>query len=748
MLDWIANSFRNAWNLWWLPLALLPLVIHLLNRLRRKSIDWGAMRFLMASQATRNKRILLEEIALLVIRVLVLAALVLAVARPFIRNPRYGGRGQTRQDVVIVLDASSSMGLREGGTTRFTQAVSAAGKVIDSLADGDTVSVILAGPVPRSLTEGPEFLNGESRAALKRGLDGLAPWAGGMDMIRALDSAQACLAASRNPQKQIVVITDGQAEGWETGQSRRWAFLREVIDQSDFRPKVHVLSVGAAPGRVTNAAVTGIELDRAVVGADRPVRVRVTVTNTGTETGKDRSVELFVDDNKVGEEDLGRLQARASNTVEFEHRFSRAGPHLVRTSLTGEDQIDLDDVGYYSVQVYDRLGVLLVDGAPSSRPMGSETSYLSAALDPSDVEDEPAIDYVVDARRIELAETEDVECSDYRVVILANVPRLGERFLGRLSQFVSDGGGVLIAPGDQVELDWYNDHLLAGGKGLLPAKLGGVVGDAKRGEAGQRILAEGADHPTVRLSADPDKSDIDKVHVYRWFKLTPQADGASRIILRLSDGDPFVMDKHYGRGRVLLLATPLDIDWTNLPAAKVYVVMVHEMVYWLAQPSLSRWNVEPGQALVARLDAKTAGTTSVLADPTGRAVELTGERDGASMIFRYENADLPGVYRLMSPEGKGDPSAIFTVRPTGKEASLEPLSGRAREGLAERLGAAFAEDTDAVCRDMAIDTAGSELWQPLVAVVLGLLLAEVFLTRRIAAARHGRYADGVVFGQT
>ena len=67
MPEWIASSFRNASLLWWLPLALLPLVIHLLNRLRRKSVEWGAMQFLLTSHAARNKRILLEEMALLAV---------------------------------------------------------------------------------------------------------------------------------------------------------------------------------------------------------------------------------------------------------------------------------------------------------------------------------------------------------------------------------------------------------------------------------------------------------------------------------------------------------------------------------------------------------------------------------------------------------------------------------------------------------------------------------------------------------
>ena len=746
MPEWIASSFRNASLLWWLPLALLPLVIHLLNRLRRKSVEWGAMQFLLTSHAARNKRILLEEMALLAVRVLVLAALVSAAARPFIRNPYFGGEGRTRQDVAVVLDASGSMALRQGNMTQFERAVAMAEEVIDALGDGDTVSVILAGPAPRGLSERPEFLSDESRESLKDRLAGLRPTAGGLDMIRALDKAQDMLASGRYAHKQLLVITDGQAEGWRAEEARRWQFLRQAMSEAAVQPKVRVLVVGASTGRVTNAAVAGVELDRRVVGTDRPVGIRVTATNTGTETITDRSVELFVDDRKTADQELGQLQPGASNTLEFSHQFGQAGSHLIRARLTGEDQIDLDDGAYFAVEVYDRLGVLLVDGAPSARPLGSETSYLAAALDPTEVEGEPRIDYLADAKTIELSETETADPSDCRVVVLANVARLGERFLGRLTQFVRDGGGLLITPGDLVDVDWYNARLYADGEGLLPCQLGQPVGDAVKRDAGQTLAAGASEHAAVRLSADREKTDIAKVQAFRWFKLTVPDEATGRVVLRLANGDPFLAEKRVGQGHVLMMATPLDVDWTNLPATKVYVVLAHEMVYWLSRPTLSQWNTDPGKPMVARFGTAHALAEAKVTDPAGKTIDVAGQLDGASMVYRYDQTETPGVYRLTLSAGQKDRSYYFTSRPTSKESALDPLSDRMRQGLADRIGAQFANDMETFRQHLQIDRAGTEIWQLLVAVVLVLLMAEVFLTRRIAAVRHGQLVDGVAFG--
>jgi len=746
MPEWVTSTFRNASLLWWLPLALLPLVIHLLNRLRRKNIDWGAIQFLLASHVARQRRVLLEEAALLSIRVLALAALVAAACRPFVRNPYFGGAGGSRQDVAIVLDGSGSMALRQGTMTQFDRAVGAAGEVIDTLGDGDTVSVIVAGPVAKSLSDRPEFLSRSLRGGLKRRLAALSPSSGGLDMIHAVDAAQGMLSAGRHAHKQMIIITDGQAEGWGGDQVRRWEFLHEAMAQSGAQPKVHVLVVGGAPGRVVNAAVADIRPGRRVIGIDRSVALHVTVTNTGSESMPDRSVELYVDDRKRAEQEVGLLHAGASNTLEFQHQFSRPGSHLIRAKLTGEDRIALDDATYLAVEVYDRLGVLLVDGAPSAQPLRSETSYLASALDPTEVEGEPRIDYLADAKRIELDQTDSVDPSEHRVVVLANVPRLTRRFLDRLERFVRDGGGLLIAPGDQVDAEWYNAEMYAAGKGLGPCQLGQADGDAVKREVSQSIAAATVEHPAVRLSADREKTDIGKVQAFRWYKLNVSEEGAGRAILRLENGDPLLVEKRFGRGNVLMTASPLDIDWSNLPATRCYVVLVHEMVYWLSQPTLSAWNVDPAEVVEARFATASVAPEGKVIDPSGKMSEVAGEADGASLVFRYAQTDLPGVYRLaVTADGK-ERSFYFTSRPAAKESSLEPLSDDVRSELSDRLGAQFVTDVDTIRQQLEIDVVGTEIWQVLVAVVVLLLLAEVLLTRRIAAARHGVHEEELAFG--
>src|SRR2546430_4168359 len=98
-----------------LPLMLLglagvaiPVIIHLLNRRRYDVVDWGAMQFLQISEVTR-RRLLIEELLLMLLRMGLLGVLVFALAGPFFDSDTPGSFGRPPRDVVLIIDGSASM---------------------------------------------------------------------------------------------------------------------------------------------------------------------------------------------------------------------------------------------------------------------------------------------------------------------------------------------------------------------------------------------------------------------------------------------------------------------------------------------------------------------------------------------------------------------------------------------------------------------------------------------------------------
>ncbi|MFQ6040743.1 MAG: BatA domain-containing protein [Candidatus Poribacteria bacterium] len=113
--------FLNPWMLFFLPAAGVPIVIHLLNRHRVETIEWGAMYLLRRVIIVRARQLRLEDILLMLLRCLIILLVLLALARPttkmlsVLRKPDTG--------VLITLDSSMSMSHRPGVASRFEKGI-------------------------------------------------------------------------------------------------------------------------------------------------------------------------------------------------------------------------------------------------------------------------------------------------------------------------------------------------------------------------------------------------------------------------------------------------------------------------------------------------------------------------------------------------------------------------------------------------------------------------------------------------
>src|SRR5436305_6826535 len=99
----------------------IPSIIHLLNRRRYEVVDWCAMQFLQVSEVTR-RRLLIEELLLMLLRMGLIAVLVLALAGPYMDDSPLVSGQRTNRDVVLVFDGSASMSFRGTGKSAHEQA--------------------------------------------------------------------------------------------------------------------------------------------------------------------------------------------------------------------------------------------------------------------------------------------------------------------------------------------------------------------------------------------------------------------------------------------------------------------------------------------------------------------------------------------------------------------------------------------------------------------------------------------------
>ena len=103
------SSFVYPSLLWGLLLLGVPVLIHLINMLRHRRVEWAAMEFLLASQKRNRTRVFLKQLLLLLLRMAAIAGVVLVLAQPLLNNRLGNLLGSSRMHHLVLLDDSFSM---------------------------------------------------------------------------------------------------------------------------------------------------------------------------------------------------------------------------------------------------------------------------------------------------------------------------------------------------------------------------------------------------------------------------------------------------------------------------------------------------------------------------------------------------------------------------------------------------------------------------------------------------------------
>src|SRR3954451_11449123 len=127
-------TFLNPLLIWGTLPGVIPIIIHLLNRRRFRRVEWAPMRYLKLTIQRNRRRIEIEQLLLLLLRIALPVLLFFFLARPVL-NPtgleRWLGSGGRSSQVVLV-DDSLSMGYAAGGAPAFRRAREAAAALLSA----------------------------------------------------------------------------------------------------------------------------------------------------------------------------------------------------------------------------------------------------------------------------------------------------------------------------------------------------------------------------------------------------------------------------------------------------------------------------------------------------------------------------------------------------------------------------------------------------------------------------------------
>jgi hypothetical protein len=535
--------------------------------------------------------------------------------------------------------------------------------MLETARRGDAWQVVrIANREPFALVTQPAFLTD----TIVQELSGLKVTDGAGNLIASIETvAEMLKQLPEMPRKEVIIVSDLQASMWSPDDVAVKKRLTDLFESIAQKAKVSVVSVGS-PNSI-NAAVTGVTTDVGVATVDQRVNIQSTLFNFGPSALPNQVVELLVNGRLVDTKRVD-LPSRINQPVDWEYEFKLAGEHRVEVHLQ-DDSLPVDNRRWLAFPVREELQVLLVDGNPSGKKGEAATHYIRRALDPSTL-DNP---FRGTLRPTVITESElpSIKLAGFDVVVLCDVALITEREVGLLEAYLESGGGLVIFPGEQTNLDNYNLRLFKDSKGLLPARIAKLV-VAKTDDDIFTFDPKSFAHPIVKAFRGNPGAGLEATMTMQFLKLTPRED--AQTALWFSDGSPAIVERSFGPGRVILAATSVDAKWSTWSIwAPSFVPMMHEMMLHAAAGRWTNKQLDVGQPIVLTFPGHLFDlpVTIELPDQSSQVLQVSERDDVVATVFT--ETERAGVYQvdLGSPL---DRELLFAVNVNNVESDLRSVS--------------------------------------------------------------------------
>lgn len=736
------EGFVNPALLAGVGLAGVPILIHLLNRQRHRPMPWAAMKFVLAAYRKTRRRVQLENLLLLLLRVAGVALLAMAVARPFASSEgALAPLTEKRRDLVLLIDGSASTGYRKDVESVFERITSRAGVILGDLdgARGDRVNLIFSGSQPRALG----WQDPEKARSLLSTLD--SPTDEPLDLTAALGAVRELAveeAGGAGPAGiEVRLLTDLQRnnfsalegtlveapEGGEDQPEEQPLIVEHLDSLEELGVRVLVEDLGPNEDRPANLSVASVQPVERIWGPGARVEIGVRIENHGLTARPAERVSLAVDGNKLP---IQRVDVAGEGSAEaiFTVQFDEPGAHSLVAELDG-DHLSIDDRRASVVMVPPAVRILAVNGAPSERIEEDEMAFFLLALDPLvtdglQVEDGPAPFEYSEITGDSLL-SDELDLRAYDVIVLANVAVIPDSFIPKLEERVAAGAALVVAMGDRIaDLDTQNRKLFrADGSGLLPAELVARTSTTRR-EDYWRVAEFDTEHPAFAFFSDEIWQPLlTEVPVKTFVSARPLDD--AQVLARMDDrdGSPLLVERTYDQGRVFLFTTTLSPRWSDIARSpRTLVPLVHEWMRYAGARYEAPRVVAAGETVSLVVDAFPREPELVRPDQssrplTGETVETAEGRWRLPEIAGNETARV-GLYSVRQDNGSSEP---FAVQLAPREGNLERLLASELSGLHPALSVVTAET------DSGETEAGpnrGEIWRWLAAIAFAALVLE------------------------
>ena len=676
-MTFLYNIFLAA-----LVASLIPVLLHILSRQRLPVVKFSSLEFLQKLQKKKARRVKLRQLILLAIRTLAVAAIVLVFARPALQSRGQGSSAASVEMVIIIDNGLTSMSeSRDGQLLRISAVLSRS--LVEIASPGDRLTLLPAAELHRAIT----VPAGQMALVCER-LDEMEAQYIAPDFERSLAMADSIFTASDLFNRELYLVSPFYGPNLD---SLRWKGVAE---------KVRCFIIPVGPGNLDNLSIERVRLRSSILQRGEPVELEAVIENRSDHAVKDLLVSAYLDKERVAQA-IVDIPAGGTITRSFSLIPERGGRMAGKVKCEDIDALAADSRRYFIMHIPDSIRVFCV--APESM----DSLVLAAALS-------GGRSGFIHMYWGDPVGWETTSLAGYDVLLLAGVNSVSDGAAQRIVEFMERGGGVIIFQGMEADLVGLSRGLW---RRLGFAGAGGTFQEGKVGW-GKFDLT----HPL--FSGIFEKKGSPRLPSFT-FAVDLAVGKGDQVIIPLANGRPFLIERRVGRGRALMFAAPLgpqagDFIYTGIAAPLIFRAVGYAASVEGDEPFA--WVTGRGTRVVVSL---SRAETARLDLPDGDFIDLPPRPVVGGVEYEVPEIGQPGIYDL---KVENRTAARFAANiPDG----LSDLRRTDLKDLAERLGdAKILEESDENLAERIFDIRiGRELWQPIAAIFLMLLVSESLIGR-------------------
>jgi hypothetical protein len=780
-----------------LGLVAVPVILHLLLRARPKRLVFPALRLLQQRRLQNVRRMRLRQLWLLLLRMALVAAIVLALARPALppanyvpsfreslvlaavialglaayfavmiwwqqqRWPRHvlltrrtmlrGGVGALTALVallaffwpysrrvaaeitspapqaidnlpvaaVLLCDTTPSMQYQFEGASRLDAARKIAAEQLGQFPAGSKATVL------ESTGDAPAVFTPDLTAVLNRleslAVQSLAPALN--DRLRAAIrfqeedrrrtlAEQSSVAEDRRQDRfvrEIYLLTDLAKSSWRDDAAQT------LKDELAAVPWLGVYLVDVGIEHPVNSGVIDLKLSRPAAPAGGRVELTASLTSVGA-LRPEQTVELWIqgEDGQPTKRDQQSIVWPTTGQAEVQFTVDRlSGDYLQgEVRLVTSDPLSFDNTGHLTLRVLPPLEVLI---AVEQQDHASYLLQALRALNDDGAGYRPKV--------VPTASLLETDLSKFDVICLINAAQPPRELWDRLGKFVQDGGGVAVFLGANSAF-----ATAAGRRGIdpvayksqaaqawLPAELKASLSFTPARQLDFRDSSHPLTQQLERLGLLAELGDVD---FHRYWKVTPHDSALTLARWNDDEGQPALLVRDVGRGRVLLFASSIDsFAWNELPRRLPFLVMADQWLQMLSRLATTPHTLRVGDPVVLPLAGTPKSNDLLLRLPdfTQRRIDLpSGAREVA-----LPSMTQPGHYQIVAAGATPhNYLAAFSANSVAGESDLRRLTESDLDGLLGAKRYSVARDLHQLNRSVNTGRLGQEVFGLIMAVLL------------------------------